>query len=378
MSDAKGFDAAVIGGGIMGCTTALHLAQGGMRIAVLDRGPLCRAASGANPGTLSMQTKRAALLPYALKGWELWKTAPRWLGMDMGFSIRGGLTLAFNDEDAALLEAVMEERRAAGAPIEIIGANRARQIEPGLSRHVTLASYCAIDGYANSTLTGKAFRAALEREGVDVREGWSVEGVERDGGGFALRGAGKSVRARRIVLAGGVWLKKMGAWLGIDLPVECRVPQVVVTERMGPVMGPIIGVANKLLTLKQAANGTILIGGGWPGIGDTDVGGIHAIPKSIVANVRLARHAIPAIGRARIMRTWLGLAAAGPDWLPLVGDLPGVADAFVIGAARSGFTHGPFLGKLLAQHILGREPEMPLFDPQARIGGPADPLLPGR
>ncbi|MDP6121388.1 MAG: FAD-binding oxidoreductase, partial [Rhodospirillales bacterium] len=249
---------------------------------------------------------------------------------------------------------------------------------PNLSEHVTLASYCAIDGYANSTLTGKAFRAALEREGVDVREGWSVEGVERDGGGFALRGAGKSVRARRIVLAGGVWLKKMGAWLGIDLPVECRVPQVVVTERMGPVMGPIIGVANKLLTLKQAANGTILIGGGWPGIGDTDVGGIHAIPKSIVANVRLARHAIPAIGRARIMRTWLGLAAAGPDWLPLVGDLPGVADAFVIGAARSGFTHGPFLGKLLAQHILGQEPEMPLFDPATRIAGPADPLLPGR
>ena len=99
------------------------------------------------------------------------EAAPRWLGMDMGFSIRGGLTLAFNDEDAALLEAVMEERRAAGAPIEIIGANRARQIEPNLSEHVTLASYCAIDGYANSTLTGKAFRAALEREGVDVREG---------------------------------------------------------------------------------------------------------------------------------------------------------------------------------------------------------------
>ena len=76
MSDAKGFDAAVIGGGIMGCTTALHLAQGGMRIAVLDRGPLCRAASGANPGTLSMQTKRAALLPYALKGWDWWRPRP--------------------------------------------------------------------------------------------------------------------------------------------------------------------------------------------------------------------------------------------------------------------------------------------------------------
>ena len=114
------------------------------------------------------------MLPYALKGfdrgWELWKTAPQWLGMDMGFTVRGGLTLAFNDDDAALLEAVMEERQAAGAPIEIIGANRARQIEPGLSHHVTLASYYAIDGYANSTLTGKAFRAAAQaRRGRDPR-----------------------------------------------------------------------------------------------------------------------------------------------------------------------------------------------------------------
>jgi glycine/D-amino acid oxidase-like deaminating enzyme len=53
--------------------------------------------------------------------------------------------------------------------------------------------------------------------------------------------------------------------------------------------------------------------------------------------------------------------------MPLVGELPGFPDAYVIGAVRGGFTTGPYMGKLLAQRILGHEPEMPLFDPARAI-----------
>ena len=68
-------DLIVIGGGINGATTALFAARGGMDVAVIDRGPLCREASGVNAGTLTMQMTRVALIPYALRAHHMWANA---------------------------------------------------------------------------------------------------------------------------------------------------------------------------------------------------------------------------------------------------------------------------------------------------------------
>jgi glycine/D-amino acid oxidase-like deaminating enzyme len=77
-----------------------------------------------------------------------------------------------------------------------------------------------------------------------------------------------------------------------------------------------------------------------------------------------------------VLRTWTGLEAYAPDNLPVIGPLPGVDDAFVIGCQRSGFTTGPFMGRLLADLVLGRQPEMPIqhpvFDPARLLAMKAD------
>lgn len=356
------FDAVVVGGGISGCTTALHLARGGMRVAVLEAGSLCRGASNANAGTLSMQIKQAALVPYSMRSWELWKTAPEWLGHDVGFTVPGGLSLAFDDDEAEMLETRMIERRDAGAPIEFIGLERAQQIEPGLSGHARLITYCHIDAYSDTLVIGHAYRAALAADGVAIHEASPVVGISRDGDGFAIAIGGSIVGARRVVLAGGAWLGRMLAWFGHDVHVECGVDMVSVTESMPPVMRTIIGAASGLLSIKQKANGTVVIGGGWKGIGDIDVGGVEVIPGNLIGNLRLAHYTIPGLSKARVIRTWLGTDANMPDFMPIVGPLPGAEGAFVIGCIRGGYTIGPYMGWLLAERILGREPEMPLFD----------------
>ena len=356
------FDCAVVGAGVMGCSTALFLARGGMRVALLDRGPLCRQASGVNAGTLTLQMTRAALIPYALEAWRMWMNTAEWLdGGDVLARTRPGLSVAFTEGEAAVLEQRARFRRQAGAPIELVSPARACEVEPGLNPAIVLAGHCAMDGFTSAYLTGRAFRPALRNAGVDLREHCAVAGVDPAPGGFTLRTEAGPVACARLVLAGGVWLEPMAAWLGMSLPIKTRVNQLVVTERMPPVMRSVLGVASGLLSLKQYENGSVLIGGGWQGVGSRDTGPVAVQPDSLLGNLRLAAHTIPALREARVLRSWLGLEAETADALPAIGPMPGVAGAWLIGSVHSGYTSAPFMGKLLAQAMLGQPPVLPLF-----------------
>ena len=365
---------------------ALTLARAGMRTALVERGALCREASGVNAGTLTMQMTRVALIPYALRGHALWASARDWLG-DVGVVVCDGLSLAFTEHEAELLAFRAQRRREAGAPIEIVSTGRARAVEPGLSDHPILASHCPVDGYASAYLTGRAFLAALRDAGVRVLEGTTVTGVEPAGSGYAARATGADggplvLHGTRLALCGGVWLEPMARWLGVRLPIATLVNQLAVTERTRPVMRTVLGVASGLLSLKQFANGTAVIGGGWQGMGDRRHGGVALRPERLAGNVRLACHAVPALAETRLVRAWAGLEAETADAMPAVGPVPGHPDAWVCGSVHSGYTSGVYIAQLLAERMLDREPAMPLFPVDrllagAESGGPAsDPAPP--
>ncbi|MDQ8035480.1 MAG: FAD-dependent oxidoreductase [Bordetella sp.] len=368
------WDAIVIGGGVMGCSSALHLARGGMRVALVDRGPLCREASGVNAGTLTLHMTRAALVPYAMRAWQMWMDAERWLGVGVLATHVPGLTLAFTEAECELVELRAKARREYGAPIEVISPQRAREIEPGLHPSLLKAGYCEIDGFASAYLTGRAFRHALTQAGVTIFENAPVEAIDSGDEGHVVRlkpaARLEPMHTRRVVLAGGVWIEDMLAMLGVQIPIKVLINQLVVTERIRPVMRTVLSVANGLLSLKQFANGTVLIGGGWQGDGTRELGGVQARPQNLVGNMRLAAYAVPALAEARVARIWLGLEAETADAMPIIGAVPGVANAWVVGSAHSGYTSGPFMGRILAQHILGQTPELPLFDPARLLGIP--------
>ncbi|MEP7206366.1 MAG: FAD-dependent oxidoreductase [Casimicrobiaceae bacterium] len=366
---SKPYDVAVIGGGIMGASAALFLARGGMSVVLIDRGELCREASGVNAGTLTLHMTRAALIPYAQAGWRMWTSTAEWLGASVDAVATPGLSLAFTDAEVEMLERRAAVRREHGADIRIIDPRRATEIEPGLNPQVLRAAYCETDGYASAYLTGRAFRQALTSAAVDVVEQQPVIAIDQIDRGFMIRAqAGTAWTASRIVLAGGVWLGTMLAWLGVDIAVKCLINQLIVTERMPAVMRTVLSVASGLLSLKQFRNGTVLIGGGWQGLGDPERGGVETVPDNLVGNLRLAQWTVPALAATRINRIWLGLEAETADALPLLGPVPGVREAYVIGSVHSGYTSGPYMGKLLAQRMLGANPAHPLFDPARLVG----------
>ena len=373
MNPSQTYDIAVVGAGAMGATAALHLARSGMRVVLIDRGDICREASGVNAGTLTLHMTRAGLIPYAKKGRELWLDAENWLGMDVGARSAPGLSLAFTAAEQEMLEKRAHARAAMGAPIRLITPAEALRVDPGVNPSLIAAAYCELDGHVTAYLTGRAYRKALVAANVSILENAPVGGIELEKDSYTIRHEdGRRTVAKRLVLAGGVWLETMLGWLGLRVPIKCLINQLVVTERMRPVMRSVVGIANGLLSLKQFDNGSVLIGGGWQGIGDPIRGGVETIPENLIGNVQLARHAIPALNDTRIVRIWLGLESETADAMPIIGPLPGLEEAYVIGCAHSGYTSAPYMGKLLADRILGLEPELPLFDPARLIKNEED------
>lgn len=359
------FDVCIVGGGVMGCSTALFLARAGMRVVVVERDALCRSASGVNAGTLTLHMTRAALVPYAMKAWDMWMRPETWLGKGVLATHAPGLSLAFTDAEVAMLEERAAARRAYGADISVITPQAAKNVDPGINGSIKAAAFCEIDGFASAYLTGRAFYAALREAGVTLMEQFPVGHIERQSAGYGVSTTDRrqSVVASRLVLAGGVWLEPLLAMVGVTIPVKTLINQLIVTERMPPVMRSVISIANGLLSMKQFANGTVVIGGGWQGIGSRELGGRETIPESLIGNLRLGQYAVPALANSRVARIWLGLESETADALPMLGPLAQRPDLYVIGCVHSGYTSGPYMGKLLAQQILGKEPEMPLFDP---------------
>ena len=353
------WDAVIVGGGIMGSATALRLASAGMRVALIEASLLGMGASGVNAGTLSLQIKRVKLMPYALRGHALWKRA----GDAVGFRQIGGLTLAFTEREAEILSERMTARREAGAPIEIIPAGRAREIEPGLTNRLLLASQCSEDGYANSSLTGTYYRGLMRDAGIHVVEQSAVEAIDNEATRVAVRTRALTYRASRVLLATGAWARAMSLKIGHPLPINVRINTVSVTERMPKILHSVIGHASGLLTMKQSANGTTLIGGGWQGRGSPESGRGEVVPATLISNLRLAQYAVPALANARLVRTWTGFEAHTPDFYPLAGLMPGTTNLFVLCCVRGGYTIGPYIGQLMADFMLDRQPELPLFDP---------------
>jgi sarcosine oxidase subunit beta len=371
------FDVVVVGGGVMGCTSALFLARGGMRVALVERDALCRAASGVNAGTLTLHMTRAALIPYALRALQMWMKTEQWLGSSVLAMSAPGLCLAFTEAERDLLRQRAAARRKYGASIDMLERDEALAIEPGLNPALLEAAFCAGDGFTSAYLTGRAYHTALRAARVEIFERTAATRIDWSDGHYRVYGpenhaTPQRIAAKRLVMAGGVWLEPLCAMLDISIPVKTLVNQLIVTERMPPIMRSVLSIANGLLSMKQFTNGTVLIGGGWQGVGDRVRGPLETIPQNLIGNLRLAQHVIPALAQARIARIWLGLESETADGMPMIGALPGRNDAWVIGCVHSGYTSGPYMGKLLAQTMLGETTELPLFDPARLVVGAAE------
>ena len=220
-----------------------------------------------------------------------------------------------------------------------------------------------MDGYVSANQTGDAYSKALKENNVNIVESFEVSKINNSNDKYEIIAKdGKKIHSNKIVLATGVYLEKILKLLNIEIKIKCFPQQLIVTERMPELLRTVITVAHGKLSLKQFENGTVLIGGGWPGKGNIEDGYNETIPENLIGNMQLACHAIPNLKNSRVSRVWLGLEAETDDAMPVIGELPNLKNAYIIGSIHSGYTSGPYLGKLLSEKILGKDIDLSLFN----------------
>ena len=360
-------DVLVVGGGLAGATTALFLADEGVAVTLIEEGVVGGKASGANAGSVHLQIPYAeykelgegwaagfaTLLPMLLESVALWQRLAERLGPDCAVSLGGGLLVATTPAQMALIEAKTALERARGVPTEVIGKAELATIAPYVAPDTIGAAWCPMEGKGNPLKACPAIAAAARAAGVTIKERCTLLSLERDGAHWRAKTSAGDILATRVVNAAGAAAAKVARMVGLDIAVEGVPIQATVTEAAAPLVPHLVYSAATRLTLKQMANGTFVIGGGWPSR-LSRAGRLTVNPHSLAANMGTAARTVPAVGRLRAARSWPAIVNGTADWLPLIGEAPRQKGFYLALFPWIGFTAAPITARIVADLVLGR------------------------
>jgi sarcosine oxidase subunit beta len=352
------FDVAVVGGGLHGLSAAMHLGRAGKRVVVFERSWVGRHASGATAAGVRTLNRDLAELDLALEAMEMWHRIDALVGDHCGFHANGQICVAEHADGLSRLAQRVGKLTTLGfRHEEIIDAQELRRRVPAISGHCIGASIAANDGAADPHRTLVAFRRSAEAAGVLVREGVGVRGIERRGSEWAVAldggGQGETVVVPYVVNAAGAWAGRVAAMVGDVVPLGTKASMMMATERLAPMIKPVVSVMGRSLSFKQSDQGTLVIGGGLQGTPDLDRETSEVRLGVLAKGARAATDLFPGVRDVRIVRVWSGLEAKTEDLLPVVGaaqQAQGVFHAF--GFSGHGFELVPVVGAALADLIV--------------------------
>lgn len=395
----------VVGGGLVGTSTAYFAAREGMQVTLLEQEHAGYGASGRNPGFVWLHCRNPGwAMQISLAGRALYEDLLRDLPVPFEFRADGGLIYFTTPEQGRVFEEFVAARRADGLDMELIdGAEVRRQVGP-IRPDVLGASFCHNDAQINTPTVVAALVAGARSERVDVREGVEMTELIRDGD----RVVGVETNHGRfmadlVVVATGAWTRKLLAANGIKAHVGIERLQVLATAPrpldIRPVVyGPLaakqyslfrdlpswnqddfmapyeVETGNFFLQLvSQRANGETLLG--CPMDYPSDVS--HDVT---LIGLRDTAQAIsddfPGLRNVPIVRMWAGVLPYTSDQLPIVDEVePGL---FLAAGHIFGNAAGPMTGKLLSQMLAGRDTEIDMsgcrFDRVLQSVDPGDPV----
>ena len=345
MPRSESYDVIVIGAGMVGAAVAYGLANDHTRVLVLDGGDADFRAAKANFGLVWVQGKGCGNPAYQRLSHEaaqLWPAFADQLANETGICLdyesKGGLNFCVGESQLEARQARLSqwhgetpERKPC---TEMLDRTSLQKLLPGvrLGDGVSGASFGATDGHVNPLRLLAALQKGLTQRGGTLLGNHAVERVSPlSQGGFSVQTKHQRFDAAQIVIAAGLGSSALGPMVGLDVPLRPQRGQLMVTERLAPLLPlPASGI-------RQTGEGTVMIG-----LTQEDVG--FDLGTTSAAAARMSRQALqilPDLARARLIRQWSCLRIMTPDGCPVYAESAEQPGAW-IALCHSGVTLASF------------------------------------
>lgn len=346
---SKDYDAAIVGGGLVGAAIGYGLARAGERVALLDEGDAAIRASRANFALVWVQSKGFGYPPYAhwtVRSSNAWADFAALLrdetGLDVAFERPGGFHLALSDDELERRAQYLDQlhNQSADFPYraEILDRAKIESMLPGIGPDVVGGSYSPFDGHCNSLRLYRALVMATGNHGGRYLANHRVETIAYENRAFRLSASAGDVHAGKVVLTAGNANMRLAPMVGLEAPMHPERGQILVTERAAPFL------RYPVVTLRQTDEGTVMIG-------DSKEEGTTPDGLTLPINAVMASRAVrmfPVLGSLNVVRMWAGVRVMTADGFPIYDQSETCPGAFVV-CCHSGVT-------LAANHALSLAP----------------------
>ncbi|WP_226006419.1 NAD(P)/FAD-dependent oxidoreductase [Natrinema salinisoli] len=354
----------VIGGGIVGLSSAYELATRGVDVVVCEQGSIGNGSTERAAGGIRAQFSTPVNVTMSLESMRVWDSFEERFGTDIDYRRTGYLFLARSEATAAQFEETVAMQNDRGVPSEVLDPDAAADYCPGIDpEEFAAATYSVTDGFADPHLALQGYARAAADAGVDVRTNTPVTDVlrgasdSREGGRVTgIETADGSLEAEFVVNAAGPWAGEVAAMADCSLPITPKRRQIAVVEPEHPVpeSHPLTIDLESGSYFRPDRGGDALIGGHF---GESDsVAEPDAYDRSI--DFSWAADALETVSEwtsyfgpeSVLKRGWAGLYAVTPDDTAIVEEtVPGFVTA--AGFSGHGFQHAPATGRLVAELV---------------------------
>jgi glycine oxidase len=351
-------DFLIVGGGVIGLTTAYYLSGAGARVEVVDQGDLGREASWAGAGILPPGSLEHARTPFEhLRAHssalfpKLSADLRQQTGIDNGYLRCGGLELVGPAETAA-----EGEWRGAGIAVEALDRQSLARLEPALAPGLSQAFHLPDMAQIRNPRHLKALLAGCALQGVAFRPGCPVFELDRQGERIvAVRSGAGPLSAGQFLLTAGAWTGGLLEPLGWRPGIRPVRGQIVLLQTGTALVRRILLWGARYLVPRP--DGRVLVGST-----EEDAGFDKRTTAAAIGDLlSLAGRLVPKLGDAHLERCWSGLRPGSPDGLPFLGRVPGCSNLWVAaGHFRSGLQLSPATGLVMKEVLLGQRPTVSL------------------